>query len=266
MRTLFAFFRRDFDNATSYKLSFILDILNIFLSIIGFYFLSKLIGNSADQYLAAYGIDYFSFYVVGAAFSVYFWSSFSSFTGVIQTGQANGTLEIMLASPTGLPTILIGSSLYGIFYSSVVGFLYLLAGFLLGVQFHFGNLLTVLTIFILTIVTFSAMGLLSAAFILVFKRADPLSWFIGSIGTLLGGALFPVTILPAWLQHVADFIPITYALDALRLSLLKGYALDALSHDVSALLIFTVTLLPLSIILFTRAIHWAKKTGGFLRY
>ncbi len=263
---LIAFLKKDFENATSYKLSFFLDIANIFLSIISFYYLSKLIGSSASGILEKYDVDYFSFYVVGAAFSVYFWNSFSSVTGTIQSGQANGILEIMLATPTRFPIILFGSSLYGLCYSTLAAAYYMIAGFFLGVHFHFANILTIIVIFILTIISFTSMGLISAASILIFKRADPIAWFIGSAGSLLGGSLFPVTILPSWLQAISHILPITYALDAMRLALLKGFTLDMLTDDIYALIIFCVVLLPLSLFLFNEAIRWSKKTGGLLKY
>ncbi len=266
INVLLAFLKKDFENATSYKLSFILDITNVFLSIVSFYFLSKLIGSNASEILSKYNVDYFSFYIVGAAFSVYFWNSFSNVTGTIQTGQANGILEIMLATPTRLPVILFGSSLYGLVYSSIVAIYYLIAGYFLGVHYYFANFLTIIVVFFLTIATFTSMGLISAASILVFKRADPIAWFLGSVGALLGGSLFPISILPTWLQAISHILPITYALDAMRLVLLKGYTLNMIYDDVSALIIFTIILVPLSVFLFNKAIHWSKRTGGLLRY
>jgi len=45
--------------------------------------------------------------------------------------------------------------------------------------------------------------------------------FLG-VSSVAGGVLFPASILPDWLQIVARLNPVTYALDAMRASLLGG--------------------------------------------
>jgi ABC-2 type transport system permease protein len=266
LNKIWAFLKRDFENTTSYKLSFVLGILNIFLSILMFYFISRLIGSSAAQHLDVYGGDYFAFYLVGAAFSAYFWTWFSTFAGTIMAGQASGTLEIMLATPTKLPTILLASSAFKFIYTTINVILYIVAGILLGVNFGSANLGAASVIFILTILTFSSLGLISAALILIFKRDDPVAWFLGQIGTLLGGSLFPITILPLWLQKVSAINPITYALRSMRLALLQGHTISMLSNDILALIIFSAVLFPLGMLFFNFCIKKAKKDGSLLKY
>jgi ABC-type multidrug transport system permease subunit len=67
---------------------------------------------------------------------------------------------------------------------------------------------------------------------------------IGSVSTLLGGVLYPITVLPIWLQIFSYLLPITYSLRGMRHALLQGYSLAALSLDILALAMFSVVLLP----------------------
>ncbi len=263
---IWAFLRRDVENTTSYKLSFFLDISNMLIAVLSFYFTSKLIGLAGSEYLKIYNADYFSFALIGLAFSAYFWNQFSTFTSTIVTGQVNGTLEIMLATPTSLSLILLSSSVYSFLYTTLVVAIYLVAGYFLGISFAFANLASAFVIFILTILTFSALGLISAAFSIAFKKGDPIVWFFGGIGTLLGGQVFPTTLLPDWLQKFSELIPITHALRSMRLALLSGYSISSLKDDITALCLFTVVLLPLSIIIFNMMIKKVKRDGSLIKY
>ena len=107
-----AFLKRDLSQALSYRLSFLLQFVSIFMSVAIFYFLSRLFGNAVAPQLAAYGGDYFSFVLIGLAFTGFMGLSLSSFAQSIREGQVMGTLEIMLLSPTRLSAILLSSSLY----------------------------------------------------------------------------------------------------------------------------------------------------------
>ena len=46
--------------------------------------------------------------------------------------------------------------------------------------------------------------------------AIPPKWFFLGVSSVVGGMLFPVSVLPGWLQVVAHLNPVTYALEAMR--------------------------------------------------
>jgi len=123
-----------------------------------------------------------------------------------------------------------------------------------------------LLILILTILAFSSLGIISASFIMVFKRGNPLNWIIDSSFTLLEGVLFPITILPDWLQKISYLLPITYSLRAIRHALLQSYSFQALSFDILMLVLFSVVLLPLSIYAFKMGVRKAKKEESLTHY
>ena len=58
--------------------------------------------------------------------------------------------------------------------------------------------------------------------VLAFKRADPSSWLVQGLSYLLGGVYYPVAVLPEWGQTLANILPITHALEAMRKLLLLG--------------------------------------------
>ena len=112
LRKALAFIHRDFIEATSYKADFFFQFFVIFISVLVFYFLSKLLGKAVVSYLEPYGGDYFSFVLIGVAFTNYLETSLRSFSKSIRDAQMMGTLEAILVTQTEIPTIIISSSFY----------------------------------------------------------------------------------------------------------------------------------------------------------
>jgi ABC-2 type transport system permease protein len=261
------FLRRDFKEQMSYRLSFVLQFFGMLFSSSSFYFVSQLLGASATQYLGSYGGDYFSFVLIGIAFVGYQGVALHSFAGVVQSAQSTGTLEAMLVTPTRLSTILFSSSLWNFVFTSFRVLLYILLGvFVFGADLRNANVLAGFVVLCLTIVTLSGIGILSACFVMVFKRGNPVDFLFGSLSTLLGGVYYPIEVLPSWLQILARLFPLTYSLEAMRRALLVGESLADLWREVTVLAAFSVLLLPLSLIAFRYAVRQAKRDGSLTQF
>lgn len=261
-----AFLRRDLRLQLSYRFAFILQISGIFFSMLVFYFLSKLIGPSAAPYLADYGGDYFAFVLIGLAFSGYFGVGLQGFAGTIREAQTTGTLEAMLLTPTRLSTIVLSSSIYDYGFVTFQVLVYLVFGAVLfGVDIN-GNLPAALVILVLTIIAMTAVGIIASSFILVLKRGDPVTWLFNSLGLLLGGVYYPIELMPSWLQKLSLLLPITYSLSAMRRALLTNASFQELLPEITALLIFSLVLVPLSLAIFRRAVHRAKVDGSLAHF
>jgi ABC-2 type transport system permease protein len=262
-----AFFKRDLSMALSYRLSFLMQIASIFFSVALFYFLSLLFGNALVPQLEQYGGDYFSFVLIGLAFSGYMGLSLSSFAQSIREGQMMGTLEIMLLSPTRLSAILLSSSLWPYILTTIRVVVYLFLGALVfGFNLSQANYLTALVVLILSITSFSGIGILSAAVVLVVKKGDPVAWAFGGVSSLLAGVYYPITVLPDWLEPVSQFLPLTHALEAMRMAMLKGSSLYDVRLDLLVLLGFTIVLTPIAFLVFRVALKRAKREGSLIQY
>src|SRR5690349_22145003 len=107
------------------------------------------------------------------------------------------------------------------------------------------------------LLAFSGLGILSASYLLIFKRGNPAKWLFLGISSVAGGMLFPVSVLPGWLQPVAHLNPVTYGLEAMRSALLGGAGVAALGRPLGILLLFAVVLLPLSMAAFAWSLRRA---------
>ena len=267
VRKSWAFIKKDVRILVSYRFSFFLELFGIFFSILMFYFVARIFGQAATPYLDAYGGDYFSFVLIGIAFSSYLGVAMGTFSGSIGQGQVTGTLEAMLVTPTRLSTILISSSLWSFAWASFRIAVYLVAGAaLFGINLSHANLSVAILIQILSILTFSSLGILSAGFVLVFKQGNPMNMVLNAASSLLAGVYYPVTVLPVWLRPLSYLLPTTYSLRAMRLAVLQGYSLRDLAPDLLILALFSAVLLPLSLAAFQFALRKAKIDGSLTQF
>jgi ABC-2 type transport system permease protein len=262
-----AFVKRDLRILISYPFAFMLQFFGIFSTILMFHFVARVFGRAASPYLVAYGGDYFSFVLVGLAFSGFMTVAMNSFALSIREGQMTGTLEAMLVSPTRLSTILVSSSLWNFTFTSLRVLFFFLIGYVcFRVDLSRANLPAALVVQGLTILSFSALGIISASFIMVFKQGNPLDALMGAAFSLLGGVFYPVAVLPAWLQPLAWCLPITYSLHAMRLAMLMGASWRELAPDILMLALFAAVLLPFSLLIFRRAVRRARRDGSLTQY
>jgi ABC-2 type transport system permease protein len=258
---LSAFLRRDFREALTYKFSFVSSFVGILLSSSTFYFVAKLVPPGTPS-LGPFGGDYFSFAIVGVAFSSLLGMFQEGLSAVVRSAQVSGTLEALLVTPTSIPTVLFGSSLYSLLLQVFRTLLHLgVALAFFGMTLGRINGLGVLIVGVLTVLCFLGVGVLSASFILVYKTGNPFGWILGTVSGLLGGVVFPVALLPPWIRWVSSLLPVTYALDGMRKGLLASAGFAEVLPDIAALAVFNIILLPASLLAFRLAVRKAKKDG-----
>jgi ABC-2 type transport system permease protein len=267
LRKSWAFLVRDFRSQTSYRLAFIMNIAGIFFSIAIFFFISRLLGRAVNPFLAQYGGNYFAFVLVGLAVSGFMGTSLGVFSSTISSAQAQGTLEVMLVTPTKLPEIICMSSIWSFLFTSLNILIYLVIGVMVfGLKLAGANVAAALVVLFLIVTIFSGLGIISASFIMVLKRGDPISWLFGSVSAIMSGTFFPVQVLPGWLQKYSIFFPLFYGLRAMRLALLKAASLSVLAPDILALAVFVAVIIPLSFLAFRYAVGRAKIDGSLATY
>lgn len=261
-----AFVRRDFQIETSYRLNFLMMTVNSFLPLFLFYFISKIVDPEAAS-LQKYGGNYFPFVIVGLAFYQYFQKALTSISTHIQRDQVTGCLEAMLGTQTAPAVCIMLSTTYSMLFASFQLFVVFLGGYLFfGFSLSEINLVATFVVFSLSLCVFLSFGILSAASIILFKKGDPLGWLIMNTNMVVGGAFFPIEVMPGWLQAFTWIVPAKYALDALRLTIIQGYGFSAVAQQIMVLGIMTAILFPCSIKLLLLAVNKAKRDGTLVHY
>jgi ABC-2 type transport system permease protein len=78
--------------------------------------------------------------------------------------------------------------------------------------------------------------------------------------------MYPVSVLPVWLQYLARLVPVTYSLEGMRAALLGHASMRELWPSLAALLTFAAILLPVSFLAFSRAVRRTKITGTLTHF
>ncbi|MCK5214820.1 MAG: ABC transporter permease [Candidatus Omnitrophica bacterium] len=267
LRQITALIKKDFQIEISYKFAFILNIFSVAASLIIYYFIDLMFGRTVTTHLEVFGVNYFPYVLLSMAFFSYIGVGVGSFAAKIRDEQLQGTLESLLLSATKVEVIILSMGLWNLIFATFNVAVYLIFGhFVFNVDFSQINLLSTLVILILTIISFSSLGIISASFILVLKRGNPVDWVINTLEGILGGVYFPVTVMPKFLQVIAHCLPITYAIRGLELAVYKGATLYDLRQDIIILALFSLVLAPVSLWVFKKGLRIARTNGSLAQY
>lgn len=262
LRDLWLFFQRDLRIAATYRSPFVLEAIEALFGAATFYYVARFVDSPALQAALPQGKTYFAYSLVGFIFFDYLNTALDTFERSLLEARDSGTLEPLLVTQVPLPLILVGSSIYPFAATTMRIAVYLTwAAAFFDFPLRPANWPAVAVVLLATLLAFSGLGILSAAYLLLFKRGNPAKWFILGISSIVGGMLFPVSVLPSWLQFVARLNPVTYGLDAMRGALLDGAGFTALAPPLLILLLFAVFLLPSSLLAFAWSLRRTKVTG-----
>lgn len=261
---LWAFVKRDFLSEVSYRASFLMSVVGMFFSLLAFYFVTKMI-DPRTQGLD--GVPPFEWLLVGLAFQFYFSTALYSFSRRIRNEQLLGTLEAMLVTPTPTAMVVFSSAAWDFVYGGMRVLLYMLfATLVFGVRLEVGSPFALALGVLLTLLSSAGLGILSASFILYFKRGDPINFLLSGATTFLGSVFFPVELLPAWLRPISEYLPVTWSLRIVRGGLLQGRSLGELRAELLMLGLLTAVLLPGGLVSSRFAIRRAKREGTLIQY
>ncbi len=251
-----AFLKRDVATDVSYKLSFAFEAAHVVITVAAFFFFAQLVGTARPD-----GYASFPFILVGMTVNAYMTTCLVCFSQTIKGSQVGGTLKAILATPTSPSAFLVCSSTYPFLRASIDAFVYIGAGVLFGLSLFAMNLAAAALVLVLSLLAFSSIGILSASFVLVFKRGDPLLWLFGSGSWLLGGVLYPTDLLPAALRRLSDLLPITHAVNGMRAAVLAGASPAAIGGELLWLAAFALVAVPASLLVFALGVEHARRAG-----
>lgn len=264
LATAFAFVRRDFHVATSYKFNFIFQLTAGYFIVACFFFISKLVdGEVSRQLLSRFRTDYFSYVLIGIAVAGLMQTALIGFADQMRAGMTEGSLEMTFSCPVRPTWILVLPCVWSLLFETMKAAVLVAIGILFfGAQLSHANVPSCLLMLLATITSYSVFGILSAAMTMVLKRSDVLNTAFSAASSLVGGAFFPIELLPNWMAAVARVLPMSYAYDGLRMALLGGATPLQIAPQLMVLAGFSVAGLPIAIAVAGMAISKAKRDGS----
>lgn len=268
---VWAFLTRDFKIYWTYRFWVIFDVIDVIILVATYFFVAQIITPTqliSEGYSTG---DYFTFAMIGIAFSQYVQNSVHGLTEGIRDEQWTGTIETILSSPTNYRVYLLGASAFRFLYGTIILIGALSLGLLLGgrVIATPATLLTAVIFAALLVSGHLAIGAMSAGIVVMIKRGDPIAWGFTWLTQLVSGVFYPLGLLPWYLKWVGFALPLTYSLDGLRRALMNGetiFGSSVIQTDLVALTLFLVVMVPLSLQVFARAYRRAQRQGTLGQY
>lgn len=211
--------------------------------------------------------DYVSFVVLGS--TMYMWLNITLWdVGIfIRNEQQRGTLESNWLCPVSRLTLLVGASLSklgpALLFLAITVPEFRIA---FGVWLVRGNLLLFFAALLLIIPSIYGIGILFASLVLRFKEANALVFLVRGTFMVFCGVTVPIAILPGWMQAVAAWLPLTYAIQDMRAASLTGASLASAAPDLAKLAAFAVALPLVGALTFGFIERRARRTGSLSQY
>jgi len=197
-------------------------------------------------------LDYFSYMSVGMLSIVILFTSMSSGMSIAWDRRL-GFLNKLLVSPIKRGSIIVSKVLSGVVRSVVQAVLVMLFAVALGARFSLAGPLSPLVV--LLALTLLSLGLSSlfVSFAVRLKSWESQMAVMNLLNLPLmfaSNALYPIKMMPSWLQVVATVNPISYAVDAVRQALLLGSSasVSAMLLDLAVLCVFALALVSIGVI------------------
>jgi len=166
--------------------------------------------------------------------------------------RRDGSLTRVFLTPTSNFTILSGTLLFYIVFEIIrSSFIVLIAMLLFGVSVK-GSMLSVLGVICIYAAGATGLGMVFSVLARSQEQYMAMSMLITMPTMFLAGVFLPVETMPQALQGVAKALPMTYAADALRGIMIKGFTLGQVLPDLAFLSVFALLTIVLSLLLFKR--------------
>jgi ABC-type polysaccharide/polyol phosphate export permease len=228
---IYAFFRRDVVNVSSYKLNFIFEIISMFIWALTMGTLGLITQSAQAPYLQVYGnINAATFLLIGMMCNFFLQQS----QGMPQWVANPGAMERILLTPCSIPTFILGTMTWDYFWNGMNIVIFVFMGTLLfGMNLATVNWATFIVVLLLGVMAMWGLGIIAAGIQLVTKQWNPITWFLMTFSSLVSGVYFsPEALLiidkSGLLYAIAWCLPQTYVFHMARLSFVGKTLLDML--------------------------------------
>jgi ABC-2 type transport system permease protein len=218
-----AFLRRDVLVRLSYRTALLSDWFSLFAQAFVFSFVSKLVDPARLPASGGQRASYIAYVAVGIAVSGFLAVGLARLVAAVRQEQFMGTLESVMVTPTTSTTILLGSVIYDMIYVPIRTVIFLvIVSIWFDVSFAASGYAPALLILAAFIPFVWGIGSVASASVLTFRRGSGVIGFGTFALTFTSGAYFPLSLLPNWVETLANLNPIAVAITGMREQLLGG--------------------------------------------
>ena len=255
--------KRDVSVFRTYRMRFPAQVIRSFIGVALFYYISRLVAVAPFHRPEAY----FAFVVVGLVIMEIMLSTLNSLPGRVRQEVVAGTFERLVLSPFGPTASVISLSLFPLLLALASGVLTIaFAATVFGLPIRWETLPLSFPIAFVGCLCFVALSLVATASVILFKETEAGIGFLTTAISFLGGFVFPIALLPEWIQWTSNAQPFTPTLELLR-HVVVGTPLDGSPWTMFAkIAVAAAILLPLSTWMLAVAIRKSQQRGTIIEY
>ncbi|MGH9027997.1 MAG: ABC transporter permease [Acidimicrobiales bacterium] len=207
------------------------------------------------------------FLLIGTLTWAYLSAVLDDMSLVITWERWEGTIEHTMMTPVSRAVHLIGMSVFGVVHAVLRTLVIMLCALpFFDISFGhaaWGEATIVIAVGSLSLV---GLGILTAILPMLYpERGVQMSFMVQALVLLVSGVYYGIDVLPGWLQAASHLSPATYMLRGVRDALIDGSGLGAEIRTLVILAAFGLVMIPGSLLTFSAAERWAKKTGRLKR-
>ena len=258
-----AMFKRDLAVFLSYRGRLLMRLTTGFVSVALFYYISRLV--SVRPFVSP--DDYFAFVVIGIAITEVVISVLGTLPARIGQELYAGTFERLVVSALGPVVGIVSMTLFPLllaYLTAVTSIAFAVIVF--GMPLHWETVPLAIPVALLASAAFIPFAVFVGAAMMIFKQATSLAGLITTGLSFIGGFLFPIALLPAWIRWTSEIQPFTPAVELLRKLLVDTPMSQSAGSAVLKLLGFAVVLFPLAVLALKRCIRQAQQKGTVTEY
>jgi len=196
--------------------------------------------------------SYFDFIAPGIMAMTVMMSVMTGLPAAISQEKEIGTMDGMMVAPINRLSIVLGKALGQVARGLIQGIVIMaLAIGLFGVTIH-GSILLVFGLLLLGVFAFVGLGVVITSFAKDQETAAMLMMTLMFPMMFLSGVFFPIQQMPWYMQTISQFLPLTYASDALRKVMVLGADIPAISTELIILIVFGIVMTAIAVPVFKR--------------
>jgi ABC-2 type transport system permease protein len=138
-------------------------------------------------------------------------------------------------------------------------------GLLFGIRLH-GSGWMILLVMLAAIPSIYGLGFAFASLVITVKEANAFVFLIRGLVMIFCGITFPTSLLPAWMQEIAKWLPQTYLIHAMRAAAFSNAGVSELLPDLIPLLSFGAFWMIVGYFTFIGMERRARQTGAIGQY
>ena len=255
---------KDLRIALTYRLSFVLGLFTAFYGMLSFFFVSRVVGHSS---IVGTPAEYFNFIVIGVALANILRAAIMTAASNARSDQLEGTLEILATQPISPLALGLGWSALPVMEAILESTVMLAVAVPLGFSGFTPDWLSVALVLAISIAVFLAIGFIGAAFVLAIQQGTGVMGIIVGLMSLVGGTIFPTSVLPGSLHFLTVISPLTYTLRAMRGAMFGGQSPShLLSGSLGVVLIYAAVAIPVATITLSTSFRFARSRGYLSRF